>query len=85
MLEDEELGPPLEELGPPLEDEDEEDEEGNADVRTGAAGNADVRTGPAGVTGGLSVPLACTTDALSSKSISAMGWKLIAMLGVGTV
>ena len=35
--------------------------------------------------GVLLVPLACTTDALSSKSISAMGWKLAVMLGVGTV
>ena len=52
MLEDAELGPPLEELGPPIaefilrgvpaledeyaEDEDAEDKDGNADDRTGA-------------------------------------------------
>ena len=34
---------------------------------------------------GRDAVLACTTDALSSKSISTIGWKLAAIEGVGTV
>jgi len=73
----------------PYDEEDEEDCKGvllgaGAGVLLGAGAGV-LLAALAGTTGVLLAALADTTDALSSKSISTIGWKLAAMLGVGTV
>ena len=65
------------------EDDEEKEDDGSRVSFVGTVGSF-VEVAVAEVKG-RDAELACTTDALSSKSISTIGWKLAAIEGVGTV